>query len=138
MSLICTSDLLKASKSTFASYKDKPNLKTQVFANRYRNSLGICSATWNILGRSNLAIENFRNICGRMLKKPVKTRSLKVSLKFDRMKINEFQILHGISKKEASHLTFIEEYVQILEPIAICLDRMQDEKKLLWVTSFPI
>lgn len=60
LSLICISDMAKkALQLSFPSQKNEPNVKTKVFSLKYRRSIGICTALWNLLSRSTQANEDF-------------------------------------------------------------------------------
>jgi len=106
--------------------------------NKYKNisesTFQKLSSFWNICSRSTVASDKVLEICGCKFPVPVVTRwnslfdaSKKILIrKTEIVKIFEELKLTKINKNE---WTFLEEYCTVMEPLAICLDKMQCEKK---------
>ena len=129
-SLIATVDIGKA--------KFKPEhlrIKNQAF--------GKATALWNKVnypGSSEIIVEIF----GRSLVTPVVTRwnslndSLKCLLSFDRDTINAALTRLNIPLMTEVHYEFLKEYLKVLSPIAIALDKFQAENNCYYGSVVPI
>ncbi|KAF0704907.1 ACYPI24120 protein [Aphis craccivora] len=88
---------------------------------------------WTLISRRTVASDKILEKCGCKFPIPVVTRwnsfydsSLKV-LKYKQQLTKAFDDLHLI-KLKLSEWTFLEEYCQVMEPLALSLDKLQDLK----------
>lgn len=109
-------------------------LKDNAAFKRIHNStLAKCSAIWNACSRSLRNCEAVDGIVGRRLTKPCPTRwnslydSLTV-LQTIRADIKTICQTVGVAIFKDQELDFIDEYLTVLRPIAMALDRLQGDK----------
>jgi hypothetical protein len=121
LSLIAVSDVQEALREN-ASYK-----------RLYNSTMAKCSALWNCSSRSLKCHEAIESIIHRRLVKPRPTRwnslydSLYV-LKTLRGNMKALCQAVGIAVFRDIELDFIDEYVDVMSPIALALDRLQGQK----------
>ena len=121
LSLIVANDILEA-------LKDNATLKRI-----YNSTMAKCSGLWNCASRSTKCCEAIENLVHRKLVRPCPTRwnslydSLRVlkSLRADMKAVCEAV---GIPVFRDVELDFIDEYVDVLYPVAVALDRLQGQK----------
>lgn len=104
-------------------------------------AMGKCSSLWNSCSRPKSA-EKILEICGSNLPTPCATRwnsmfdSLKGLLK-KRDSLPKLMSELKLPSFKEIELEFLDEYCQILEPIAIALDRLQGEKTCFYADVLP-
>jgi len=120
LNLIATNDISTVEDNKFSKISESTFQKLSSF--------------WNLSSRSTVASDKVLEICGCKFPVPIMTRwnslfdaSKKILIrKTEIVKIFEELKLTKINKNE---WTFLEEYCTVMEPLAICLDKMQCEKK---------
>ncbi|MCI4442764.1 MAG: hypothetical protein JHC39_04585 [Lentimicrobium sp.] len=129
LSLVATTDASTAIKNS------------GMFARLNHAAMGKCSALWNSCSRPKSA-EKIFDICGCNLPSPCATRwnsmydSLKGLLK-KRDLLSKLMIELKLPSFKEVELEFLEEYCQILEPIAAALDRLQGDKNCFYADLVP-
>lgn len=129
INLIATTDIKKA-------LKEKPSL-----CSINHTTFGKCSAIWNAAGRPKTS-EKIFSILKCHLRTPVVTRwsSLHDSVN---MLIYHKDNLHslcdglGLPRFKEAELCFLEEYLQILKPLASALEKLQGEKRMYYGYVIP-
>lgn len=119
LNLIASHDALESLKHNMA------------YKRQYNSAMGKCSALWNASGRPKAA-EVVKNICGKQLLQPCQTRwnstydaiqrTLEVKDKLQQLcsslKMTTFKDID---------IGFLEEFVMVMKPIAVSLDKLQGE-----------
>lgn len=129
LSLVATTDASKALKNSAQ------------FARLNHAAMGKCSSLWNSCSRPKSA-EKIFDICGSSLPTPCATRwnsmydSLKGLLK-KRDSLPKLMSELKLPTFKEIELEFLDEYCQILEPIAIALDRLQGERTCFYADLLP-
>ncbi|KAL4103817.1 hypothetical protein QTP88_019152 [Uroleucon formosanum] len=118
LNLISTTDIKKIKDASYINISESTFIKLFSF--------------WTLISRSTVASDKILEKCGCKFPTPVVTRwnslydsSLKV-LKYKQQLTKAFDDLHLI-KLKLSEWTFLEEYCQVMEPLAISLDKLQGE-----------
>ena len=100
-----------------------------------------CSALWNSAGRPKSS-EKIKEVLGRQLKLPCVTRwnslfdSLGVVIEHEH-KLDQLMTTLQLPSFRETELKFMEEYVQVLQPIATALDRLQADKACYYGSTIP-
>lgn len=121
LSLVATCDANKALEA---------NLR---YKNFYQSAFSKAQSLWNAVSRSTKAADFAADICGTRFIVPVLTRwnstynAVRKIIK-EKSKINEVCEKLSLKKFKTSDLLFLEEYIKVLEPIAVALDNLQGEK----------
>ncbi|KAL4090730.1 hypothetical protein QTP88_025511 [Uroleucon formosanum] len=118
LNLISTTDIKKIKDASYINISESTFIKLFSF--------------WTLISRSTVASDKILEKCGCKFPTPVVTRwnslydsSLKV-LKYKQQLTKAFDDLHLI-KLKLSEWTFLEKYCQVMEPLAISLDKLQGE-----------
>lgn len=100
----------------------------KIYTSTFRKTIDI----WNLVSRSTKAANIFYEICKYRLKIPCKTRwnsyydSIKALLNVK----NKLDVCEKLEKPKFtdSQISFMEEYIKVMEPIASALDFLQGDK----------
>lgn len=111
------------------------------YAKLHHTTMGKCSALWNAAGRPKSA-EVIKNVIGCQLRLPCVTRwnSLYDSLKLlqkHRHILNDLMSQLGLPTFKEVELEFLDEYIDVLNPIATALDRLQADKQCFYGCMLP-
>ena len=127
LNLVCTTDAKRALKGPYSKL--------------HNSAMGKCSALWNMSGRPKSA-EIIQGTINRQLRLPCATRwnslfdSLS-SLLENKDKLNELMSRLGLPVFREAELEFIQEYVDVMHPIALALDRLQADKSCFYGCMLP-
>lgn len=102
------------------------------YKNNYQSAFSKAQSLWNVVSRSTKASDISSDICGSKFVVPVLTRwnstydAVKKIIK-EKSKINEVLEKLNLQKFKIADIIFLEEYLKVLEPIAVALDNLQGE-----------
>jgi hypothetical protein len=125
----CNSHSLSLTSTTDA---DKACDSDANFKRLYRAALAKCTSIWNLLRRSSKASDAVKKIIARAILIPVPTRwnsrydALKCILQLQD-KLGEICDVLKLPKFKKQELECLEEYVMIMAPIAVAIDRLQGD-----------
>ncbi|XP_018358199.1 PREDICTED: uncharacterized protein LOC108757991 [Trachymyrmex cornetzi] len=115
---------------------DKALNNNAIYKKKYRIIFAKLIKLWNKQNQSTQAADKIKEICGVYLKTPVITRwnstfdsvlQLVKLLKNDSEKINQCLDYCNLQRLTENEIKFLEEYCQIMEPLARALDIIQGE-----------
>lgn len=116
-----------------ASHDALDSLKhSMAFKRQYNSAMGKCSALWTASGRPKAA-EVVKNICGKQLLQPCATRwnsmydSIQRTLEV-KDKLQQLCTTLKMTTFKDMDIEFLEEFVLVMKPIAVSLDKLQGEK----------
>lgn len=97
---------------------------------------------WNLLSRSTVASDKVEEVCNCKFPIPIITRwnsmffAAKKVVSYKDKLVSTFDELK-LSKLTLCEWSFLEEYCTVMEPLAISLDKLQNEKTCFWAMLFP-
>ena len=125
-----------------ANVIEKPEIPLS-FKRLYRSAMGKMAALWNLLNRSaSKARETCESVVGRQLPSPVPTRwnslydCTKIALTV-KVNLNELFGKLNLPPLKPYDIELLEEYVKIMTPVAIALDKLQSEKECFYGILMP-
>lgn len=128
LNLLATSDAAKVSD---AQYKRSQN-----------SAFGKISALWNLLSRSTNASDEIETSCHTKFPVPNKTRwnshyDAIVKLLSHKDQLNPMFDKLKLPRLKSADITFLEEYIKVMEPVATTLDILQGETHCFLGTILP-
>jgi hypothetical protein len=102
-----------------------------------RGAFSKCSSLWNKASRSVQVAESIKDLTGKMITRPVVTRWNSMfdavqSLLDLKDKLADMFDIAGIEKLKSTEVTFLEEYVLAMQPLANALDTLQSENEFYY------
>jgi hypothetical protein len=121
---------------------DADKVKDPTYKRLYRAALAKCSAVWNATHRSSKASDAVKAITERAIITPGATRwnsqydSIKRLLQIG-SKLNDVCQAINTPKFKQLELECLNEYVSVMQPVAIALDKLQGEKEAYFGQILP-
>ncbi|KAE9522359.1 hypothetical protein AGLY_017237 [Aphis glycines] len=111
---------------------DTTNITEQKYRTISRSTFGKINAFWNILSRSSTASDKVFKICNCKFPVPVVTRWNSFFDAIQKLVLHQTNVTEAINelkltKLKSTEWSFLQEYCQVVEPLATSLDKLQGE-----------